>query len=115
MALSLIKQAMEGALKPLAHICNVLFQTGTFQNQMKIANVILKAQLFKLQACLNTAKTIKNIGKGFFFNNRMDAFLVKHNLFSESQYELRVNRSISQAIIESIEESTDAIDNENMQ
>lgn len=41
----------------------------------------------------------------------MDTFLEKHKLFSESQYGFRANRSTSQAIMETVEEITDAIDN----
>lgn len=43
------------------------------------------------------------------FNNRFNSFLEKHKLFNDSQYGFRSNRSTSLAIIESIEEITNAI------
>lgn len=39
-ALSLVKQVIEGICKPLTYVCNLSFQTGSFPNQMKIAKVI---------------------------------------------------------------------------
>ena len=44
------------------------------------------------------------------FNNRLEKFIVKHKLLSDSQYGFRSNSSTSLAIIESIEEITNAID-----
>ena len=45
------------------------------------------------------------------FNSRLDSFLERHNVLSESQYGFRTKRSTSQALMESIERITDAIDN----
>ncbi len=38
--MSIVKCVIEGIVKPLAYICNLSFQTGTFPNKMKIAKVI---------------------------------------------------------------------------
>ncbi len=113
--MSLIKQVIEGVSKPLAHICNLSFQTGTFPNQMKIAKVIPVYKTGSKHNFTNyrPVSILPQLSKIMekLFNNRMDAFLEKHKLLSESQYGFRVNRSTSQAIMESIEEITDAIDN----
>ncbi len=116
--MSLIKQVIEGVSKPLAHICNLSFQTGTFPNQMKIAKVI---PLYKTGSKHNftnyrPVSILPQLSKILekLFNNRMDAFLEKRKLFSESQYGFRVNRSTTQAIMESIEEITDVMDNKKL-
>lgn len=38
--MALVKEVIEGVIKPLTHICNLSFHTGLFPNKMKIANVI---------------------------------------------------------------------------
>ena len=45
------------------------------------------------------------------FNKRLDAFLDKYQLLSESQYGFRSNRSTTMALTETIEEITKSIDN----
>lgn len=45
------------------------------------------------------------------FNNRLDTFLNKHKLLSDSHYGFRSNCSTSLAIIDSIEGIRNAIDN----
>lgn len=44
------------------------------------------------------------------FNNRLDAFIEKLKLITDSQYGFRSNRSTSLAIMESIEDITDALE-----
>ena len=39
-SMSLLKKEIYKIVKPFAHICNVLFQTGVFPNNMNIAKVI---------------------------------------------------------------------------
>lgn len=113
--MSLVKQVIEGIAKPLTHICNLSFQTGTFPNQMKIAKVIPmykngnKHHFTNYRPVSLLPQFSKILEK--LFNSRLDSFLEKCNVLSESQYGFRSNRSTSQAIIESIEKITDAIDN----
>ncbi len=44
------------------------------------------------------------------FNNELDTFIVKHKLLTDSYYGFRPDRSTSLAIIEAIEEITNAIE-----
>jgi hypothetical protein len=52
--MSLVKLVIEGISKPLTHICNLSFQTGSFPNQMKIAKVI---PLYKMGANTSSQTT----------------------------------------------------------
>ena len=45
------------------------------------------------------------------FNNRLDNFLEKNNVITDSQYGFRKNRSTSMALIELIEKITESLDN----
>lgn len=45
------------------------------------------------------------------FNNWLDNFLRKYDIINESQYGFRSNRSTSMAIVEAVEEITNALDN----
>ena len=44
------------------------------------------------------------------FNNRLDSFIEKHKILTDSQYGFRRNRSTSMALIELIEKITDSLD-----
>ena len=44
------------------------------------------------------------------FNNRLDKFIDKHKLLTESQYGFRPNRATSMTVIESVEEISNSID-----
>ena len=44
------------------------------------------------------------------FNNRLDKLIDKHILISESQYGFKINRSTSLALIDSIEEIPNSLD-----
>ena len=45
------------------------------------------------------------------YNERMDTFLNKHDIFSPSQYGFRSNMSTSRALLELVEEITSSLDN----
>ena len=113
--MSLVKLVIEGISKPLTHICNLSFQTGSFPNQMKIAKVIPlykngSKHLFTNYRPVSLLPQFSKILEKLF-NSRLDSFLERHNVLSESQYGFRTKRSTSQALMESIERITDAIDN----
>ena len=111
--MKIVKRVIEGISKPLTFICN-LFQTGKFPNKMKIAKVV---PLYKtgdrhhftnyrpVSLLPQFSKILEKI-----FNNRLDKFMDKHKC-SDSQYGFRSNSSTSLALMESIEEITNAIDN----
>ncbi len=112
--ITVVKKVIEGISKPLTYICNLSFQKGSFPNKMKIAKVI---PLYKtgnkhhftnyrpISLLPQFSKILEKL-----FNNRLDTFIVKHKLLSDSQYGFRSNRSTSLAIIEAVEEITNAIE-----
>ena len=111
--MTLVKKVIEGISKPLTFICNLSFQTGKFPNKMKTAKVIPLYKTgnkhhFANYRPVSTSTILQNIRK--FFKNRLDTFLEKHKLINDSQYGFRTNRSTSLAVIESVEEITNAIE-----
>ncbi|XP_060780217.1 uncharacterized protein LOC132888186 isoform X1 [Neoarius graeffei] len=105
-----VKTVIEGIVKPLTHICNLSFQSGTFPDKMKIARVI---PLFKtgdrhhftnyrpVSLLPQFSKILEKL-----FSDRLDKFIEKHNLLTDSQYGFRMDRSTSMALMELIEEIT---------
>lgn len=96
--------------KPLTFIRNLSFQTGKFPNKIKIAKVV---PLYKsgdthhftnyrpVSLCPQFSKILEKI-----FSNRLDKFIDKHKLLSDSRYGFRSNSSTSLAFMESTEEIT---------
>lgn len=112
--MSIVKNVIEGISKPLTYICNLSFQTCTFPNTMKIAKVIPlhnsgNKHLFTSYRPVSLLPQFSKIFEKLF-NNQPDKFLDKHKLLSESQYGFRSNRPTSLALIESIEEITNSLD-----
>ena len=114
MDMALVKLVIPAIVKPLTHIFNLSFQTGIFPDGMKTAKVIA---LYKAGSKHNftnyrPVSLLPQFSKILekLFNSRLEAFLEKHQLLSDSQYGFRSNKSTSSAIIESIEEITMAID-----
>ena len=112
--MKVVKKVIEGISEPLTYICNLSFKTGKFPNNMKIAKVV---PLYKtgdrhhftnyrpVSLLPQFSKILEKL-----FNNRLDKFINKHKLLSDSQYGFRANSSTSLALTESIEEITNAID-----
>ena len=112
--MKLVKKIIGGISKPLTHICNLSFQTGKFPNSMKTAKVI---PLFKAGDRHNftnyrPVSLLPQFSKILekLFNSRLDTFIDKHCLLSDSQYGFRANRSTAMALMDSIEEITNSID-----
>ena len=109
-----VKRVIAGISKPLTHIFNLSFQTGQFPHKMKLAKV---TPLYKtgdrhhftnyrpVSLLPQFSKILEKL-----FNNRLDSFIEKHNLLSNSQYGFRSNHSTSLALTELIETITDSID-----
>uniref|UniRef100_A0A8C6M9A3 Reverse transcriptase domain-containing protein n=1 Tax=Nothobranchius furzeri TaxID=105023 RepID=A0A8C6M9A3_NOTFU len=109
-----MKNVIGGIVKPLTYICNLSFLTGTFPNQMKIAKVV---PLFKtgdkhsftnyrpVSLLSQFSKILEKL-----FSKRLDLFLDKGMILSDSQYGFRSNRSTSLALMDTVEEITNAID-----
>ncbi len=110
----IIKTVMEGISKPLTYICNLSFQTGTFPNKMETAKVIPLYKSGDKHSFTNYhpvsllpqfSKILEKI-----FNNRLDTFILKHNLLTDSQYGFRTNSTTSLALIDSIENVMNSIE-----
>ena len=101
--------------KPLAHICNISFRTGVFLSRMKIAKVIplfksgTKTDVSNYRPISLLPQFSKILEK--LFLNRLNIFLSANNILSSSQYGFRTKLSTSLAVMELIEEITNATDN----
>ncbi len=112
--MTILKKVIDGISKPFTHVCNLSFLTGTFPNRMKTAKVI---PLYKsgnrhhftnyrpVSLLPQFSKILEKL-----FNNRLDKFIDKHKLLTDSQYGFRAHRSTSLALLELIEEITNSIE-----
>ena len=112
--MSLIKKVIDCIKLPLCNICNVSFVTGTFPEKMKIAKVVL---LFKSgeKNVLNNYRPVSLLPQFSkvlekLFSNTLSSFIEHFNVLSDNQYGFRNNRSTSLAVIELLENVTNAID-----
>ena len=105
--------------KRLAHICNniISFRTGVFPSRMKIAKVIpmfksgTKTDVTNYRPISLLPQFSKILEK--LFLTRINSFLCVNNILSSSQYGFRTNLFTPLAVIELIEEITNATDNKN--
>jgi hypothetical protein len=113
--MTIIKQIIYYIVKPFAHICNSSFINGVFPNKMKIAKVIpiFKKEDNSLFTNYRPISLLPQFSKILekLFNNRLDAFIEKHDTLSSSQYGFRSKMSTSLALLELTEEITTALDN----
>ena len=103
-------------VKPLrpTHICNISFRNGTFPDQMKVAKVIPvfkgnDKQVFTNYRPIYLLPQFSKILEKLF-NVRLDNFIERHSILSNSQYGFRPNMSTSLALLELTEEITSALD-----
>ena len=102
--------------KPLAHICNISLEpVHVFPSRMKIAKVI---PMFKSGTKTDVTNNrpislLPQFSKILYklFLTRINSFLCANNILSSSQYGFRTNLSTSLAVMELIEEITNATDN----
>ena len=98
----------------LCHICNLSFQVGKFPEQMKIAKVIPLYKSGERHHFTNNrpVSLLPRLSKILekLFVGRLDTFINKHKLLSESQYGFRSQRSTAMAVLELIEEVTSSLD-----
>lgn len=109
-----VKRVIEAIIKPFTYICNLSLQTGRFPDRMKIAKVIPlyksgnKHHFTNYRPVSLLPQFSKILEK--LFNNRLEKFIDKHKLLTESQYGFRSSRSTSLALLDSIECITNSID-----
>ena len=91
--MKLIRTVIDAIADPLAYICNLSFITGLFPNQMKIAKVIpiYKAGDKHLFTNYRPVSLLSQFSKILekLFSERMDSFIEKHKLLTDSQYGFR--------------------------
>lgn len=112
--MSLIKNIIDCIVKPLKYICNLSLMTGQFPTKMKVAKVI---PLFKsgdkhtfsnyrpISLLPQLSKILEKV-----FANRLTDFILKHKILCEQQYGFRTNRTTSLALMDFVEQVSNAID-----
>ena len=112
--MSLLKKVKLGIIKPLTFICNLSFTTGVFPCRMKIARVIplFKTGVRHLFTNYRPVSLLPQFSKILekLFITRLNTFIERNNLLSDSQYGFRSGRSTALALIELTEEIAKAID-----
>ena len=115
MSMSVIKNIMSCIIIPFTFICNKSFSSGIFPDAMKVAKVIpiLKCGDNNVFTNYRPVSLLPQFSKILekLFEKRLDNFISKHDILSESQYGFRTGRSTSMALLELIENITSAIDN----
>ena len=112
--MTLVKSIIECIVQPFTYICNLSFQTGIFPSKMKTAKVIPiyksgeRHQFTNYRPISLLPQFSKILEK--LFDHRLETFIEKHNLLSDSQYGFRAKRSTSMAVME-LEGISTAIDN----
>ena len=113
-SMSLIKHTVEYIAKPMAHICNLSFETGIFPDLMKMAKVVplFKSGKNNIFSNYRPVSLLPQLSKVLekLFNNRLEKFLNKNNILSHTQYGFRENRSTSMALMELLEDVTQSLD-----
>ena len=112
--MALVKDTIEGLVRPLTYIFNLSIKTGIFPDQMKIAKVIPlykageKDQLSNYRPVSLLPQFSKILEK--LFVKRLDSFIEKHSILSDNQYGFRTNHSTGLALMKFMDELTTAID-----
>lgn len=113
--MTLIKKVIDSIINPLTYICNLSFTTGSFPQKMKIAKIIPlykageKHHFTNYRPVSLLCQFSKILEKLYIV--RLDNFINKHNILTDSQYGFRANRSTAMALMELTEEITNSLDN----
>ena len=114
LSMNIVKSIADSIVLPFTHVCNLSLTNGIFPDGMKTAKVI---PLFKTgdAKCFNNYRPVsllsqfsKIIEKLFY--SRLNNFIENNDILSDSQYGFRKSRSTVTALIELLEEISDAID-----
>ena len=114
MSMSLIKQIVVSLAEPITHICNLSFETGVFPEMMKVSKVVplYKSGDKNVFTNYRPVALLPQFSKVLekLFNNRLEKFLNKNQILSDTQYGFRENRSTSLALMELTEDITQSLD-----
>lgn len=114
-SMKLIKDVFPAIVKPFMHISNISFQTGIFPDEMKIAKIIPlyksgdKSKFNNYRPVSLLPQLSKVLEKAF--EKRLVQFLDSHKVLNEYQFGFRKARSTEMALLQLIEEATNALDN----
>ena len=113
-SMSLIKHIIVTLADPLTHICNLSFETGVFPEKMKVAKVVplFKSGEKNVFTNYRPVSLLPQFSKILekLFNKRLEKFLTKNTILSDTQYGFRENMSTSLALMELIEDITQSLD-----
>lgn len=104
----ILKKTIDCVVKPLCYICNLSFGRGIFPDRMKRAKAGNKQSFNNYRPVSLLSQFSKVLEKLFVY--KLDSFLEKHRLLSESQYGFRQKRSTATAVMNIVEEITTATD-----
>ena len=113
--MALVKEIINSIITPFTYICNQSFLNGVFPTGMKTSKVIPifkngdKHNFTNYRPISLLSQFSKILEKLFVL--RLDNYIEKHNLLSNHQYGFRTNRSTSMAVMELVENISEAIDN----
>ena len=114
LSMSVIKKVIQPITLPLTAIFNMSFQTGVFPSSMKLAKIIpvfksgSKAEFNNYRPISLLSQFSKILEK--LYNKRLEQFIDKNNVLSNSQYGFRSSMSTSHALIDLVEEISESID-----
>ena len=116
--MSVVKNSYHVTADPLTFICNLALTSGVFPDKMKIAKVIpvFKSGDKKVYTNYKPVSLLPQFSKVLekVFNKRLNIFLEKYELLSNSQYGFKNKRSTSQALLDVIEKLTKALDSKHI-
>ena len=113
--MTLLKKVITEVADPITYICNLSLKTGIFPKQMKMAKVIpvyksgdkhLFTNYRPISLLSQFSKILEKI-----VSTRLDSFIEKHNILTDSQYGFRTGRSTNMALMELAEKLTSSIQN----
>ena len=114
LSMYVVRATFASVLKPFKYICNLSLKSGIFPDGMKVAKVIplFKSGDDELYNNYRPVSLLPQFSKILekVFEKRLDSFINKYNILSNSQYGFRNNRSTALALIDLIENITSAID-----
>lgn len=114
MDMILVKNIIELVIEPFTYICNLSFSSGVFPDNMKTAKVIPlykngDKHVFSNYRPVSLLPQFSKILEKLFVI-RLDKFIDRYNVLSNSQNGFRTNHSTSMALMELTEEISTAID-----
>lgn len=108
-SMALVKDIIPYVIQPFTFICNKPFSDGICPDSMKVAKI---APLYKsgdkdMFTNYRPVSLLPQFSKILekLFDERLENFIVKYNLLSESQFGFRSGRSTSIALLDLIEKS----------